>query len=277
MLRYARNDKVKNVIARTEVTKQSKINYFMEEQLKNKLIELAKKYEVHSFIDADPSQFIYWYKNPEEIELACFVSAMLSFGSRKQFIPKIRSVLETADKSWGIKKWLLSQNYNSDFSKENDAKFYRFYSYADMNSLFCNLEKAVKTDGSLGNALKTIYEKNPEKHLMDIISEYFADCKIVSHGKNSAHKRTNMFLRWMVRQNSSVDAGLWNWYSPENLVIPMDVHVLQESIKLGLLPENAKPDRKSAQLLTNQLKEVFPYDPCKGDFALFGLGVDENN
>ncbi|MDY2839451.1 MAG: TIGR02757 family protein [Treponema sp.] len=249
----------------------------MEEQLKNKLIELAKKYEVHSFIDADPSQFIYWYKNPEEIELACFVSAMLSFGSRKQFIPKIRSVLETADKSWGIKKWLLSQNYNSDFSKENDAKFYRFYSYADMNSLFCNLEKAVKTDGSLGNALKTIYEKNPEKHLMDIISEYFAECKIVSHGKNSAHKRTNMFLRWMVRQNSSVDAGLWNWYSPENLVIPMDVHVLQESIKLGLLPENAKADRKSAQLLTNQLKEVFPCDPCKGDFALFGLGVDENN
>ena len=83
-----------------------------------------------------------------------------------------------------------------------------------------------------------------------------------------------MFLRWMVRQNSPVDLGIWNWYNPANLIIPLDVHVIQESIKLGLLPENSKGTLKTAIELTNILKQIWPDDPCKGDYALFGLGVD---
>ena len=83
-----------------------------------------------------------------------------------------------------------------------------------------------------------------------------------------------MFLRWMVRTDSPVDLGLWTWYSPALLLIPLDVHVMQEAIKLGLLPGNAKATRKTAAALTSVLNEVFPGDPARGDFALFGLGVD---
>ena len=84
-----------------------------------------------------------------------------------------------------------------------------------------------------------------------------------------------MFLRWMVRQNSPVDIGLWSWYPASDLLIPLDVHVMQEGIRLGLLPENAKADRKTALALTSAMKEVFPDDPARADFVLFGLGVDE--
>ena len=63
--------------------------------------------------------------------------------------------------------------------------------------------------------------------------------------------------------------------SKEDLILPLDVHVMQESIKLGLLPENAKASRKTAIILSQKMKEIFPGDPCKADFALFGLGVDE--
>ena len=83
-----------------------------------------------------------------------------------------------------------------------------------------------------------------------------------------------MFLRWMVRQNSPVDLGLWKWADPASLLIPLDVHVMQEAAKLGLIPETASASRKTAELLTSALNEVFPGDPCRGDFALFGLGVD---
>ncbi|MCI6315727.1 MAG: DUF2400 family protein, partial [Spirochaetia bacterium] len=31
---------------------------------------------------------------------------------------------------------------------------------------------------------------------------------------------------------------------------------------------------KTAVKITEALKEVWPEDPCRGDFALFGLGVD---
>ena len=85
-----------------------------------------------------------------------------------------------------------------------------------------------------------------------------------------------MFLRWMVRQNSPVDLGIWNWYPQSELLIPLDVHVMQEGIRLGLLPKNATASKKTAEILTKKMAEIFPGDPVRGDFALFGLGVDEN-
>ena len=113
-------------------------------------------------------------------------------------------------------------------------------------------------------------------HLDKIISQAFPISKIVPKGKNSANKRIHMFLRWMVRQNSPVDLGIWSWYPQSQLIIPLDVHVMQESIKLGLLPEKSKASYKTALELTNQLSEIFPGDPCRGDYALFGYGVDKS-
>lgn len=50
---------------------------------------------------------------------------------------------------------------------------------------------------------------------------------------------------------------------------------MQEGIKLGLLTSNARASRKTAENLTSELEKVFPGDPTRADFALFGLGVDE--
>ena len=56
---------------------------------KEKLIRLAHKYQTKDFLKEDPSQFLYYYNTPQDIELCSFIAALLSFGSRKQFIPKI--------------------------------------------------------------------------------------------------------------------------------------------------------------------------------------------
>jgi len=73
-----------------------------------------------------------------------------------------------------------------------------------------------------------------------------------------------------------VDLGLWNWYSPADLIIPLDTHVLQEAKKFGMLEESCTASFRTAERLTEELKQVWPDDPCKGDFALFGLGVADN-
>ena len=83
-----------------------------------------------------------------------------------------------------------------------------------------------------------------------------------------------MFLRWMVRENSPVDKGFWTWYPKEKLIIPLDTHVLQQSKKLGIIPEKANATRKTALVITEVLTSIFPGDPVKGDFALFALGVN---
>ena len=85
----------------------------MNAALKIKLRNLADRYEVSSFCDEDPSQFLRWYQPAAgrgtiaDVEAASFIAAMLAFGNRKQFIPKIRQILETSDRSLGsVSEWL---------------------------------------------------------------------------------------------------------------------------------------------------------------------------
>ncbi|MBK5286072.1 MAG: TIGR02757 family protein, partial [Bacteroidia bacterium] len=92
---------------------------------------------------------------------------------------------------------------------------------------------------------------------------------------NSSAKRINMFLRWMVRNDErGVDFGLWNFISPAQLSIPLDVHSGNVARKLGLL-KRKQNDWKAVTELTLRLKEFDKHDPVKYDFALFGLGVFE--
>ena len=61
--------------------------------------------------------------------------------------------------------------------------------------------------------------------------------------------------------------------------MPLDTHVMQEATSLEILEPSANGKPKSASLktaveLTKKMSVVFPDDPVKADFALFGLGVD---
>ena len=248
----------------------------MKLELQDKLRTLADKYECASFCDDDPSQFLQHYKNVSgagivDAEAASFLAAMLSFGSRSQFIPKINEILQMADSSLGtISKWLADGCYKKDFP-HGEKKFYRFYSYDDMQTFFEELAGIIKKSGSLGEHFRKAWEG--DNSLPQIISSSFPKSRIVPKGKNSANKRIHMFLRWMVRQNSPVDLGIWSWYPQSELLIPLDVHVMQQAIELGLLPKNATASNKTARLLTEQMKQIFPGDPSRADYALFGLGV----
>lgn len=268
------------------------------EELKQKLKFLADKFETVSFYDEDPSQFLNHYENQNETEIASFIAALLSFGSRKQFIPKIKFIFSLADKKGGILEWIKSREFLSDFqpeSKDLSEKFYRFYSWKDLQILFeetaCLLEQSIaEKSKSFGETVKKSYEKKLSLHeskndsskisraeiLSSAIQEFFPKSKIVPKGKNSANKRIYMFLRWMVRADSKVDKGFWLWFSPSDLIIPLDTHVMQESVRLGLIPGKSACSIKTAKLLTDKLKEIWKDDPCKGDFALFGLGVNDD-
>lgn len=249
-----------------------------------KLKTLSKKFETKDFLKDDPSQFIYYYPNPQDIELCSFIASLLSFGNRKQFIPKIRFIMEQADSSGGIYKWIKNFDFEKIFSISDNRKYYRFYSYKDFYYLFFELHKILLSEKSLGIFFSTKYQealsckdfssgKIEKINLIDLIPKFFPNCKIVPSTKSSAKKRLCMFLRWMVRTNSPVDIGLWPWYSKNDLLIPMDVHVLEEAQNLNLLHKNATATRKYAEELTSIAKQIFPGDPCKLDFALFGLGV----
>lgn len=243
-------------------------------ELKETIKNLAEKYENSAFTQGDPSCVLKRYKSIDDIECAALTAAVLAFGRRDAFLKKIDEVLDIADTFGGPANWLKNDDYRKSFVPKGidcDKKFYRFYSYTDFIDFFDVMRDILQTNATLGE----YFAKHCNgKNLAEVICGTFKKCKVIPHGKDSANKRIHMFLRWMVRRNSPVDLGIWNWYSPADLLIPMDIHVIQESIKLGLLPPKSSGTLKNAILLTNGLKQIWPNDPCKGDFALFGSGVD---
>lgn len=258
----------------------------MDAAVKQKLIELADKYEVPSFCDEDPSQFLRWYplSKQTDVECASFIAAMLAFGSRKQFIPKIKFILTMADENAGsISSWILN---DAPGFPSGEEKFYRFYSFNDLKVLFNEIKEILingknwdNRDSLFGTYFKQMYKRYKRDSSVvfcsELISLAFPNSKIVPKGKNSANKRVHMFLRWMVRENSSVDLGIWRWYPQKDLLIPLDTHVIQEAREFGLLNEKDLPCKKTAVKLTNLMKEIFPEDPSRIDFALFGFGVEK--
>jgi uncharacterized protein (TIGR02757 family) len=91
---------------------------------------------------------------------------------------------------------------------------------------------------------------------------------------NSACKRLNLALRWLVRREGPVDLGIWKKISPASLFIPLDLHVGRAARELGLLESGRKAnDKKAVISLTEKLKKFCPEDPVKYDLALFGYSA----
>ena len=90
--------------------------------------------------------------------------------------------------------------------------------------------------------------------------------------RRAPNKKINMMRRWLVRDDGKVDLGVWKHTDRRNLIIPLDVHVYDEATELGLTKRRQK-DIVTATEITDSFREIFPDDPCLGDFALFGYGV----
>jgi uncharacterized protein (TIGR02757 family) len=90
--------------------------------------------------------------------------------------------------------------------------------------------------------------------------------------KKAPNKKISMMRRWMVRDDGKVDLGLWKNSDKKKLILPLDVHVYDQAVSLGLTVRRQK-DIVTALEITDVFKEIFPDDPCLGDFALFGYGV----
>lgn len=241
---------------------------------KFELDELVQKYETPDFINNDPVQFPHRYKTKKDIELAGFIASLLAYGSRKQFIQKLNQLLIDIAQDEPL-------NFIENFEDGLIGDFnYRFGKPDDFTEIFRILKNLYKTSGGLEELFSYSHRQG---HMFEGVVDYFyshAGTKakqgfyhMIPNPKNGgAMKRMCMFLRWMVRK-SSVDLGVWNFITPAQLYIPLDVHVARISRQMGLLTRKAN-DFRAVIELTNKLKEFCPQDPVKYDFAMFGYGVN---
>lgn len=250
--------------------------------LKEKIISLAEKYETADFLKNDPSQFMHRFSNPQDQEIIAFLSAIMAFGNRVQINKHIESILADIGTDSPY-QWVQNKKYLHFFSKGN-ASFYRMYTHNDFILFFDTIRTMLKKSVTIGQFMKenlNCTSSTDTQICIQICNLFPVNCHLIPHSVTTAAKRINMFLRWMVRDNSPVDLGLWSsWINKKNLLMPLDTHVMQQATKFNLLKPSASGKIQAATLktaieLTDSLKEVFPSDPTKADFALFSLGVNK--
>ena len=218
-------------------------------EIKDLLDYWAKEVEENAFIEFDPVQIPHRYSRLQDIEIAGFFAAIMAWGQRKTIIKSAQKLMLLMDDAPFD---FITQHEPSDL-KRFQSFVHRTLNGEDVVSMISFFRQHYQTWSAFP------HERRTDKHLASPL-------------KGSACKRLNMYFRWMVRQKSPVDFGIWSKVSMSELLCPLDVHVQRIAIEMGLLHRD-KSDWQSCMELTNRLREFRPHDPVFYDYALFGIGV----
>ena len=248
-------------------------------ELKSFLDGKVELYNNPNFIDSDPIQIPHSFSLKEDIEIAGFLAATIAWGNRKMIINNSKKMMDLM----GNSPYDFVMNHQEYHLEKLENFVHRTFNGKDFTTFIKGLNHIYTNH----NGLENVFSKNIEEHFMQkSISEFKKIFFEIEHQNrtqkhisdplnNSAAKRINMFLRWMVRNdNKGVDFGIWNTIPTSALSCPLDVHSGNVARKLGLLIRKQN-DAKALLELDNNLRSLDPNDPVKYDFALFGLGVFE--
>lgn len=241
----------------------------MKRELKDHLMLLAERYETPAFILDDPIQIPHRYTSFTDIEISALITSWIATGNRKAIIKSAEQIDHNIFKHAPFEfikegKWKIFAGQKSSF--------YRYYSYNDFYMLCRILHDVYTHFETLEECLNHSFENlTPLRRLQSVFSSINGMPETTS---SSEAKKMCMFLRWMIRRNSCVDFGIWQKFNPKDLIIPLDTHVHRISTDLELT-QSRKCIRTACEI-TKALAEIWPDDPAKGDFALFGFGVNES-
>jgi uncharacterized protein (TIGR02757 family) len=248
-------------------------------ELKSFLDEKVLQYNTLDFIESDPVQIPHLFNQKEDIEIAGFLSATISWGNRKMIIKNSHQMMELM----GNAPYDFVMSHQETDLERLESFVHRTFNGQDFKGFIKGLQHIYKNHGGLETVFSNnLGEDNLQKNIHEFKQLFFeiphlnrTQKHISDPFKGSAAKRINMYLRWMVRQdNKGVDLGIWKSIPPALLSCPLDVHSGNVARKLGLLTRKQN-DGKALTELDLKLRELDPTDPVKYDFALFGLGVFE--
>lgn len=239
----------------------------------------ARRINNPAFIGEDPVQFPRRFSLLQDIEITAFLSAIIAWGNRKMICRDADRMLQLMDNE--PFKYVMDEGYEDMDPRKN---IHRTFFGEHLSYFLRGLRKIYSDYGSLDAFSQSVRAGESETPSWKLVGEMQKVMCDVNSGQTcsqclpvnldqTALKRINMALRWLVRDDGIVDMGVWKSIPKSKLYIPLDVHVGNISRELGLLNRKAN-DRKSVEMLTNLLRTLRPEDPTVYDFALFGIGIE---
>lgn len=186
----------------------------------------------------------------QDVEIAAVIAAHLAWGRRDMIVRDCKRAFDEMD--WEPYKYVMAGSYRNE-----DSSLHRTIKWSEFAAICGRLKEYYSTSSSLEPL-------TPDEIRVRVYGQ--------KSDPKAANKKIHMMRRWMVRNDGIVDLGLWKNTSPATLVIPLDVHVHRSSRNLGITSRNSA-DITTAMEITRFLSEIFPGDPCMGDFALFAYAA----
>lgn len=242
----------------------------MTDELKDKLLAWAERYNNPKYFEEDPIAFPRrfcsmmttiqpvlgfeggeWRPSLQDVEIAAVFAAHLAWGRRAMIVRDCSRLFD--EMMWHPFDYVMAGDWRNDAS---------------------SIHRTVKWSeiAAICRRLKDFYSGNESLESLSV-----PEIRVRIFGQKADPKAPDkkiwMMRRWMVRDDGRVDLGLWKNSNKRELVIPLDVHVYRQAAELGLTSRKSK-DIVTARDITDSFRELFPDDPAKGDFALFGYGVN---
>jgi uncharacterized protein (TIGR02757 family) len=246
--------------------------------LKDYLDEQTERINTPTFIADDPVQFPRRYTRLQDIEIAAFIIATITWGNRKMILKIAERLLSKMEDS--------PYNFvmNDGWMTLGNANIHRTFFEPDLAWMLQGFKHILERHVSVESFLKSRLTDKIPLNAWNIAEALYSEMLHANAGNSNskcfpsrheqaALKRINLALRWLVRNDGIVDLGVWTCMTPSQLHIPLDLHVGNTARQLGLLTRKAN-DRKAVEELTTLLRQFDPEDPVKYDFALFGIGVN---
>ena len=230
----------------------------MTAEIKETLIGWAHEYNDPKYFQEDPIAFPREFASRlsagdaslTDVEIAALLSAHLAWGRRAMIVRDCGRMFDEMD--WRPYDYVMCGDY-----RDENASLHRTIKWSEF--------------AAICGRLRELYSRR--KSLEGLTDEEF---RIKVYGQKAdpkaPNKKISMMRRWMVRDDGKVDLGLWKASDKRDLILPLDVHVYAQAVDLGLTSRRQK-DIVTAREITDAFREIFPDDPCLGDFALFGYGV----
>jgi len=241
-----------------------------------KLDAIYRKYNRRKFVHPDPLEFLYRYPDIRDREIAGLVASSVAVGRVAQILGSVSNALDRL----GSSPRKSIENATAQSLKRDFAGFrHRFIGERDLIAMLVQVKRAIEEYGSIEGLFKTGFAGNEGDFAVAIAR--FSDflnghskpgtrC-VPRASKGSACKRLMLYLRWVVRKDA-VDPGGWRGIPTACLIVPLDTHMHNIGLKLGLT-SRTQADMKTAQEITKGFRRFCPKDPVKYDFALTRFGI----
>jgi uncharacterized protein (TIGR02757 family) len=255
------------------------------QELRSYLDALVERYEEPSFIAEDPLGIPHGFDDPRDQAVIGLYAALLAWGRRSTVINKMEALCERMN--------YQPHAFVAGFDPARDADAldgFKHRTFQPVDALWFtrNLSDAIDRHGSIENIFADHLPDDPSHPypMGPAIQGFSTTLLTINPGTpqrlrkhlarpeaKSACKRLNMYLRWMVRPGP-VDLGLWTRIRPEQLMVPLDVHVGRQARALGFI-ERKSNDWKAVRILTDACRRLCAEDPARYDFAFFPPGAQD--